>query len=470
MPVSRSYTLELTAVVVAAVATLGAFAAAPRQACPARPVPDASSPQQPLDTCIPDGFSEVAIDYFDDYSWRLFVGMVWPAAPDKRGVADTTKTLGDAGPRVFETYKSLWEVFHEDGTAPTANFNDYDTAAHNACKVNPQFGDIVLASSTAYGDVAQSGFGTLVGPLVAQNGRYVRYQTLYNQPAYDFIVANRYYLRSQLPAVTDAAASVPAMQFPDGSLAIKAAWLDMAGFTEAQTRRYYTRTAILKDPDKGTCSRVTVGLVGLHVVQKTPSRPQWSWSTYEHVDNVPPAQAEGPGTFTFHDGGACGDAGREPPVPRSARASTGEAVQRGPVRQDADSSQHGRDEHALSKTVERHGVGAVPTGDDAVVTRARQSGEPRCRDRHRGCLDHLSGRRRRIGLRERHLGDVRSRPRANGMHGMPLRRAHADGLHVVGPRPRVPGDHRPGALGGQREIRPGQVRSKKVEVRKFSCF
>jgi len=303
MPVSRSYTLELTAVVVAAVATLGAFAAAPRQACPARPVPDASSHKQPVDTCIPDGFNEVAIDYFDDYSWRLFVAMVWPAAPDKRGVADTAKTLGDAGPRVFETYKSLWEVFHEDGTAPTANFNDYDTAAHNGCKVNPQFGDIVLASSTAYGDVAQSGFGTLVGPLVAQNGRYVRYQTLYNQPAYDFIVANRYYLRSQLPAVTDAAASVPAMQFPDGSLAIKAAWLDMTGFTEAQTHRYYTRTAILKDPDKGTCSRMTVGLVGLHVVQKTPSRPQWSWSTYEHVDNVPPAQAEGPGTFTFHDGG-----------------------------------------------------------------------------------------------------------------------------------------------------------------------
>jgi hypothetical protein len=302
MPVSRSYTLELTAVVVATVATLGAFAAAPRQACPARPVPDASSPQQPLDTCIPDGFSEVAIDYFDDYSWRLFVAMVWPAAPDKRGVADQGKTLGDAGPRVFETYKSLWEVFHEDGTAPTANFNDYDTAANNACKANAQFGDVVLASSSAYGDIGQSGFGTFVGPLVAQNGRYVRYQTLYNQLAYDFIVANKYYLRSQLPAVSDASASVPAMQFPNGSLAIKAAWLDMAGFTEARTRRFYTRTAILKDPDNGTCSRVTVGLVGLHVVQKTPSRPQWSWSTYEHVDNVPPARPDGPGTFTFHDG------------------------------------------------------------------------------------------------------------------------------------------------------------------------
>jgi hypothetical protein len=228
--------------------------------------------------------------------------MVWPAAPGRRGVPDAGKTAADPGPRVFETYKSLWEVFHDDGTPPTANYNDYDTAANNACSVNPEFGDIVLASRAPYGDIGQSGVGVFTGPLVAQNGRYVRYQTLYNQPAYDFIVRNKYYLRASLPQ-SDSSARVPAMQFPNGSLALKAAWVDMTGFTDAQTRRYYTRLAILKDPASGTCSRVRVGLVGLHVVQKTPSRPQWSWSTYEHVDNVPPAQPDGPGTFLFHDGG-----------------------------------------------------------------------------------------------------------------------------------------------------------------------
>jgi hypothetical protein len=288
--------------VAVAVATFAGFARTPQQTCPVRPSPDVSSPQQPIDTCIPDGFNEVAIDYFDDYSWKLFVGMIWPAAQDKRGVADTAKPVGGAGPRVFETYKSLWEVFHEDGTSPTANFNDYDSAANNACSVTPEFGELVLASRTPYGDIGQSGMGVLTGPLVAQNGRYVRYQTLYNQPAYDFIVQNKYYLRTNLPQ-PPAGASIPAMQFPDGSLALKAAWVDMAGFSEAQTRRVYTRSAILKDPDKGTCARATVGLVGLHVVQKTPSRPQWSWSTYEHVDNVPPADADGPGQFLFHDGG-----------------------------------------------------------------------------------------------------------------------------------------------------------------------
>jgi hypothetical protein len=39
-----------------------------------------------------------------------------------------------------------------------------------------------------------------------------------------------------------------------------------------------------------------VGLVGLHIVQKTPSRPQWIWSTFEQVDNVP-GVSQGPWTY-----------------------------------------------------------------------------------------------------------------------------------------------------------------------------
>jgi hypothetical protein len=302
MTVSTRVTLALP---VAAAVALGAFAGvrvtqAAQEPCPTRPVAGVTSPDVPLDTCIPNGFTDVAIDYFDDYSWKLFVGMLWPAAEDRRGVADPAKGLGDGGPRVFETYKSLWEVFHTDGTSPTTNFHEYDTAAHNACGASPQFGDVVLASATPYGDIGQSGSGVLTGPLVAQNGRYVRYQTLYNQPAYDFIVSNQYFLRSSLPR--PGASGLPAMQFPNGSIAIKAAWVDMTGLPEAQTLRYYTRMAILRDPDTGACSRATVGLAGLHIVQKTPSRPQWSWSTFEHVDNVPPGPADGPGRFLFHDG------------------------------------------------------------------------------------------------------------------------------------------------------------------------
>jgi len=70
-----------------------------------------------------------------------------------------------------------------------------------------------------------------------------------------------------------------------------------------QAKRYYTRSAMVRDPGTGACSRVTVGLVGLHIVQKTVSRPQWIWSSYEQIDSVPPSRFGDPVKFTFHDGG-----------------------------------------------------------------------------------------------------------------------------------------------------------------------
>src|SRR5208283_5128035 len=36
------------------------------------------------------------------------------------------------------------------------------------------------------------------------------------------------------------------------------------------------------------CGKRDVALVGLHIVVKTQYRPQWIWSSFEHVDNVPP--------------------------------------------------------------------------------------------------------------------------------------------------------------------------------------
>jgi hypothetical protein len=271
--------------------------------CPDRPDRSISSAALPADVCIPDGFTDIPVNYFDDYSWKAFLAMVWPAAPGKRGVADTSRKAGDPGPRVFETYKSLGEVFHRDGSAPVADFQAYDAASHNACGVKTGFGDVVVASFNGIDEIGQAGAGELAGPLVAQNGRYVRYETLYNQVAFDFIVRNQYYLRAKLPKVPSPRPATPVMEFPNGSVVVKAAWLDMAGFPSEQVKRYYTRPVVMRDPATGACTKVTAGLVGLHVIQKTPSRPQWIWSSYEQIDNVPPSRFGEAVRFTFHDGG-----------------------------------------------------------------------------------------------------------------------------------------------------------------------
>jgi hypothetical protein len=249
------------------------------------PQPNIASPTVPSDVAIPQGFPESStnpIVFFDDYSWRTFIALVWPAQSAQRGAADTSKTIDGDGPRVFETYKQLFEVFHKDGTAPAA-WNVYDPA--DPCGQHLNFGDFELSSFSKFGHLGEAGIGELVGPLVAQNSTYVMYSTGFNETEFNKIVNDKLYLQANLADGT---------VFPEGSIDTKSSWVDIQAVKHPE--RYYTRRAWIQDPQTGQCALKTVGLVGLHIVQKTKSRPQWIWSSFEHVDNVPPGE---PGTDGF---------------------------------------------------------------------------------------------------------------------------------------------------------------------------
>lgn len=286
--VERCYSsLVFLATAFACLALFGAGTVA-AQSC-ANPPVASIGPTAPSDVCVPAGFTGNPIAFFDDYSWKVSAALMWPAANNARGQPDAAKTLSDAGPRVFETFKGSWEVFHKDGSAPTP-WNTYD--ASNACSAQLEFGDIVLASFSKFSDLGQAGFGSLVGPLVAQNTTYVRYQTAFNQAEFDQLLSQQLYLRKNLPAAGKS------LTFANGSIDVKSAWIDMDKISHPE--RFYTRSALVMDPATGNCSRKTVGLVGLHIVQKTATRPQWIWTTFEQVDNV--ASGTPGNTPTFNDG------------------------------------------------------------------------------------------------------------------------------------------------------------------------
>jgi hypothetical protein len=270
-----------------------------QSACVPPPVVTINSPQTPTDTCPITNFNVNPIAAFDDYSWRTFISMVWPAANGQRGVPDTTKTVGDSStPLVFETLKNDWEIFQPNGAAPSS-WNAF--TGSNPCGSGQMvgFNDMVLASFAKIGDLGQAGSNpqkALIHALPSQNGKWVRYMTVFNQVEYDQIVAGQLYLLPQLQKASP-------VTFKTGALDIKSSWMDMTGIPSAQAARYYTRQALVLDPanPQNGCSTITVGLVGIHIVQKTPTRPQWIWSTFEQVDNVP-VTAGGSGTFGFNDG------------------------------------------------------------------------------------------------------------------------------------------------------------------------
>lgn len=90
-----------------------------------------------------------------------------------------------------------------------------------------------------------------------------------------------------------------------GALELKAAWRILTGQPQLYGR-YLTTVAWLKDPATLQCNQQVVGLVGLHIINKTQSSPNFIWTTFEQVDNVPepgqvPAQQPPVEGFTFNN-------------------------------------------------------------------------------------------------------------------------------------------------------------------------
>jgi hypothetical protein len=261
--------------------------------CPSTPAVSITSPDLPTDVCIPTGFpsNQNPIEFFDDFSWKSFVSLIWPALPQKRGEPDRSKNVNDvAGPRVFETFKADWELYQAQPTE-WSKISNADPCNSHAL----QWGDFVLASFAKFGNLGEAGFPDLSHALPAQNKTWVRYATSFNQPIYSKIFNDQLYVMSKLQAA-------PPLTFENGSITIKSAWIDMDNV--AQKERYYRRIVKFMKTD-GTCLDKEVGLIGMHVVQKTPSRPQWIWSSFEHVDNVSPEGQDGPNPtrpMAFNDG------------------------------------------------------------------------------------------------------------------------------------------------------------------------
>jgi hypothetical protein len=262
--------------------------------------PPASVP--PNDIC---GSGDNPAD-FHALSWQIFKFLVWPAS-SQRGIPDTTKKITDRGASTFESLKADWEIFRENAETP-ADWNAFPGLA-DPCSNHPKIepGALVLATFNEFGNITEGELGSSsVHMLVAQNQTYVRYQASFNKAAFDTIFRNGLYDASNVGRIMPAPDGTPvaeAARQPAGALTVKSAWIELPGPRPVDPSRFYVRQkAWVQDPETRACRVTDVGLVGLHIVYKSPSRPQWVWSTFEHVDNVPEPLPEPNRTYTFNDG------------------------------------------------------------------------------------------------------------------------------------------------------------------------
>lgn len=219
----------------------------------------------------------------DLFSWQVLIALDWPALRGRRGVPDPAKPIAAPGPRVWETWKEIGEVFREkDGQPVRPEPWDAPEALPAAC----QGAEKLLVRDEKVADLLDSmvqptyADGTLPGTLTDQSGHRARYEIRLNRTVFDYIVSNNLWDGRVQSEAKD-------IRFPDGSQIVKAAWREV---DDLAAGRFLTTDACLCESPDGRglkdCRRQRMGLVGFHVMSKTPSAPQWIWSTFEQVDNV----------------------------------------------------------------------------------------------------------------------------------------------------------------------------------------
>lgn len=213
---------------------------------------------------------KAGLEAFDEYGWKMFVAMNWPATSGQRGVADCGKAIGSSSDVVWTSLKFTGEIF-----LPGA----VDPGPWNSPLSTPMtFSAISKVSPEIQNTITQP----VGGWLIDQKGSPTYYQIAVDEVSYDYVRSNDFYNLNVVNAATSIA-------FPWGATEIKAAWRRMMPADDQS--RYFTRAAKFELYDSqgnptGNFIDGIAGLVGLHIITKAPGFPQWVWATFEQIDNV----------------------------------------------------------------------------------------------------------------------------------------------------------------------------------------
>jgi hypothetical protein len=286
--------------------------------------------------------------FVDNLAWATFIALNWPAPQTltQRGVPDRQNVIGGVpaggggeggggaampvGPTVWETYKDTDDIYLNPPVRPRP-FDAVESVPQPCllqARANPAAARRTLTQTSKVSDVLRDFKQAFTGqPIIDQNGQKVWYEIKVNRAYYDYVVANRFYDSRNQTGKNISFPSSSNTTGDDPAIKIKAAWKVMGGPGSKQPddfRKFYTTQAFVYDPDTKKCSVETVGLVGLHVVMKTALLPQWSWATFEHVNNAPDQQSgPTPGAqYNFFSSQCAGCPVNTPPSPTNPNMPT----------------------------------------------------------------------------------------------------------------------------------------------------
>lgn len=250
----------------------------------------------PVAPCYVSGYQNPSFLLFGWMSAFSWSALNWPVDPDTRLPdygRDLKKVKGDSVP-YWHYWKSASEVFLPDGREPSpwgsggrmlpesCRNLDRDEAQADYAHINVPDAPPRLLSDYVNAEKEI---------LVDRNGKLVRYETVMNKSAFQYIVDNNLYNTDGQEAFSDPTnpISFPSGGGPDdkirGSYFLKAAWKVISADERSDDlhKSWAYLYPVFRDGELiADCELHPVGLLGLHVTYKVKVAPEWAWATFEH--------------------------------------------------------------------------------------------------------------------------------------------------------------------------------------------
>ncbi len=239
---------------------------------------------------------------FDNMAWQMFVALNWAANAVKQPTGLTAP-----GPRVWQTYHKVSALFGDSpvraGCPQALALPKFYIGSDGKGTPAPNNEEYLQASTNL--------------PLIDVNGNWTIFERRVNEIEAKYLAApngkpaqtlttltgQRLFIAAN-PGGADFTSSATTQTGNNGSIEIKASWRILDRNKGDDPSRYFTQVVFLAvsgdlvSSGRSFCKSVTVGLVGLHILQRNPVDPnnpallpQWIWASFEHADNAPLAQS-----------------------------------------------------------------------------------------------------------------------------------------------------------------------------------
>ncbi|HYW74873.1 MAG TPA: hypothetical protein VE961_27855 [Pyrinomonadaceae bacterium] len=240
---------------------------------------------------------------FDNMAWQMFVALNWAASATKQPAAIGLTTRGQ---RVWQQYRKVSDLFGNStvrGQCPSALALPVISIGSDG-QGNPQpNNEEYLQASTNQPLIDINGNWTLFERRVNDvEAQYLQAPNGDSSQTLTTLAGQQAFLQNPQNVVKFTASDATPIGKP-GSIEIKTAWRILDRSRGDDPSRFYTQEAMLAVPGdlvqggSKICATVTLGLVGMHIIQRNPVDkkhpallPEWIWATFEHVDNAPLAE------------------------------------------------------------------------------------------------------------------------------------------------------------------------------------